>query len=120
MQRTVGLIGPLGIAAGLFVRSAAVRLPIAEPLLRRLKRYELAASIAIVLAVFGLILGVVLQLPGLAFVGLAGFVVPVAVHWWRRSHWVNVGQVSDGAVRIGGCHPEFVVEAEARDVKLLF
>ena len=109
----------LRIALAPFVRSAAVRLPIATPLWRQLRRYELAATTAIILGIFGLILALFLQLPALALLGLAAFAVPIAVHFWRRNHWVNVGQVQDGWVKLSGCHPDFVAELETSEVSLL-
>jgi len=119
IQRTLGLFGFFGIALAPFVRSAAVRLPIATPLWRQLRRYELAATRAIVLGIFGLILALFLRLPALALLGLAAFAVPIAVHSWKRSHWVNVGQVHDGWVKLSGCHPEFVATLETSGVKVL-
>ena len=119
IQRTVWIFGFFGIALAPFVRSAAVRLPIATPLWRQLRRYELAATTAIVLGIFSLILALFLRLPVLVLLGLAAFAVPIAVHFWRRSHWVNIGQVHDGWVKLSGCHPEFVAELETSGVKVL-
>lgn len=119
IQRTVGLLGLFGIVLAPFIRSAAVRLPIATPLWRQLRKYELAATTAVILGIFGFILGLALRLPALAILGIAAFAVPVAVQIWRRNHWVKVGQVHGGWVKISGCHPRFVEALESREVLLL-
>ena len=111
LQRTIGLW-----FLAVFVRSGVVRVPIAEPLLGRLRRVELVGLTGLTAGAALALFAVMLQSALFALLALAALGTAVGAGSWRRRNWVVLSRLAQGRVAMSNCDPRFVAELERRGI----